>query len=492
MKPSFNHHFLLWIIGILQPVSSAEILSYMEIVLEEAGKLPSAEAIKKLCMKQVKLKRIIRINRNPDLFSLTTFGNHYLTKEQRLSRDRLRLFLLKESRSAKLKKSCEMSASELGGDSPSTDERTSLKGREANKLGLSLPQGQAYWPRFSKQLVKQTGQSQHSHDADHIPFLSFNSAQQITVALHQPDNSICLDYQTLGLLLGISPQLIVQICRNPYRHYRQYSLAKKGGGERIISSPRTFLKLIQQFLLDYFFSGLPVHQAVHSYRQGRSIISNASQHVRKTFVSNIDIAEYFGSITTAQINNTLLANGFVDKSSRMLAHLCTIDNTLPQGAPTSPALSNTFLFQFDEQMTRRCAELGLSYTRYADDMTISGDEKEHIKIAIKFANKSLNTDFGLKLKREKIRIARFSGQQRVTGIVVNEAPRPPRKFRREVRAALHNASKAGTIQIDEINKLSGYISYLMSFDTMKDTKEVARYQAELRTLKTRTINNPSH
>ena len=489
MKSVFNQETLLWIIGLLQPVSSTEIIKYMEIVLEGAGTLPSKDTIRQLCEHQVKQKRIIQVNSNPDLFSLTSRGNNYLSRSRRLSRDKFRLYLLKQSRKSRLRKSCE-DASELGGVSPSVDERTSLKSCEANKLGLRLSGKyywpyQYYWPRISKQLISDAGQSQSSHDEILFPLLSFKSASQLSLTLDKKEGDLQLDFETLGMILGISPGLIMQIAMNKERHYRQYPLAKKGGGERIISSPRTFLKIIQQFLADYSLSGLPMHSSVHSYRYKHSIISNASMHVGKKFVGNVDIVDYFGSIKEEYVKNTLEEHRFGERSAKIISRLCTLNDSLPQGAPTSPILSNTFLFKFDQNMSEYSAKLGLSFSRYADDISISGNDISHIKEAIKFARNTLSKMYGLKLNEDKTRIASSGGQQRVTGVVVNDAPRPPRKFRREVRAAFNNASKESTVSFEAIRRLSGYLSFLKSFETLNKTPEILRLQKEMETLKSK-------
>lgn len=284
-----------------------------------------------------------------------------------------------------------------------------------------------------------------------------------------------MDFSTLGLLLGISPRLILDIALKPERHYRQFPLAKKGGGERQIDAPRTFLKVIQQFLADYFLNGLPVHESVHSFRTDHSIISNASQHCQKPFVGNIDIQNYFGSITRHRIIEKLRGVGYDAVSTEVIVKLCTKDGIIPQGAPTSPALSNIFLFDFDTAMAQQCEARGLSCTRYADDISISGDDHGQIMSMIQFARDYLAGEYQLSLNEEKTRVASQGGQQRVTGVVVNERPRPPRKFRREVRAAFHNAAKSDALDKNSIRKLRGYVSYLRSFEALRDGKEVAAY-----------------
>ena len=477
MRPVLNQQTLLWIVGVLQPASANEVKCYIDIAFEIAGHLPSTDKIQKFCMSQEKIGRLIRVERDPDLFSLTSKGDDFLFKKHRHARDKARLYLLKDARKGKLKTSRESDATGLGGVAPSLDERPTIKGSEANKLGLVVPRGQAYWPRFSKQLIDETGLQQPSRDNSFLQFLSFSSVKQLALARNVSVDSLQLDFTSIGLMLGISPRLIVQIIRNPARHYRSFQLSKKGGGQRTIDSPRTFLKVIQQFLTDYYLSGLPVHQNVESYRQGHSIVSNAKRHCQRAFVANIDIKDYFGSINRSHVVGILKSVGYEEFSAEIVSRLCTKDDVLPQGAPTSPALSNTFLFDFDKAISDQCSKKSLSYSRYADDISISGDEKPPILEMIELSREMLVEEYGLRLNDTKTRIASHHGQQKVTGVVVNEEPRPPREFRRKVRAAFYNAEKREDISIDLTKKLMGYLSYLMSFEQLRDTEELRKYKA---------------
>lgn len=490
MKSIYNQRTLLWIIGVLQPVSAAEVHAYMSIAFEGPGGLPNVERLQKLCMKQENDGRVLRVIRDPDLFSLTTEGNNFLSRDRRYSRDKARLFLLKNARRDRIELSRGGTASGLGGAAPPSDARPIIKGREAKKIGPVVPSGQSYWPRFSEQLIDQTGLLQPSRDIPYLPMLSFADAKQVCLAAGGSGDEHKLDYHTLGLMLGISPRLIVQIALRPERHYRSFNLPKKGGGTRLIESPRTFLKVIQQFLVDYYLNGLAVHQSVHSYRRDHSIISNAIQHCGKAFVANIDIQNYFGSIELNEIIKLLRRSGYDAKSAEIVGQLCTKDGVLPQGAPTSPALSNSYLFEFDSAMLEKCAVKQLAYSRYADDISISGDGKGAIDEMIAFARDFLADKFNLIVNEDKTRIASRHGQQKVTGVVVNEAPRPPRKFRRQVRTAFNNAPRMGEVKSELVRQLSGYLSYLSSFDQLAQTPELSNYRLVLSGLRHRVPANP--
>ena len=478
MKVVFNRNTFLWAIGVLQPVSAPEIRAYLAMVLDDAGSLPSTEEIQRFCLDQANQKRLVRVSRGPDLFSLSLLGSQSLPDALRKSRDKSRIYLLRDAYRSKIATPREVDAMGLDGASPSPDARSTIKGPEAKKPSLVVPRGQSYWPRFSKQLSEETG-PQPTSRGDHLRYYSFSTFDQLVVAGFDKSRSMNLDVTALGLMIGISPKLIVQILRNPDRHYRAFELAKAGGGTRSIQSPRIFLKAIQRFLLDYFLFDIPTSDKVYSFRPGMSVADNARNHVGKAFVGCTDIVDFFGSIGRRRISIHLQANDFSVRSAELISSLVTYDGHLPQGAPTSPAISNAILIGFDSQITTVCMTCGLNYSRYADDITISGDDKQAIKRVMKSIAGILFRDYGLRVNEKKTRISSKFGQQRVTGLVVNEKALPPRSYRRRVRADFHNASVSDHISEEKVNSLAGHLSYLSGFEELKGSAELVRYKTTL-------------
>lgn len=473
MRTKLNTSNLLWVIGVLQPVSAEEITNYLTTVFDDAGAMPSSADIHKFCREQTDRKHLVRVARDPDLFSLSLLGNQYLPDDLRKSRDRSRIYLLREAYRAKLKMSRGVEATGLGGVAPSEDVRPSVKGTEANKLGPVVPSGQAYWPRFSRQLSEQTGSLPTSRDTP-LPLLSFANREQLAVAIRSKNEADSINFTSLGLMLGISPKLVQQVAHNPDRHYRSFPLKKPSGGIRRIESPRVFLKVIQRFLLDYILDGLPIDDNVYSFRKNRSIADNAARHVGKPFVANIDIENFFGSITAKNVFTLLRKHGADPRSAALISALVTKEGILPQGAATSPLLSNSLLLEFDSRMSRLAGKTGANYSRYADDVTFSGDDRDIIAELLKTAGAELLRDYGLHLNKDKTRIATQHSQQKVTGLVVNEKVWPSRKFRRQIRAAFHNAGQKETVPKEHLEKLAGYLGYLRSFGAMKNSADLAR------------------
>ena len=137
---------------------------------------------------------------------------------------------------------------------------------------------------------------------------------------------------------------------------------------------------------------------------------------------------------------------------------------------------------FDEAMVKFCRQREQTYSRYADDMTISGDSRPEIQNSIYHARKLLSKEYGLRLNKSKTRIASRHSQQNVTGIVVNEKLLPPRKKRRDIRQKFYVADKFGVKSPDDLNKLRGYYGYLNAFPELRDSKTLEGYKEVLEKL----------
>ena len=361
MKAVLNRQTFLQLTGVLQPVSATGVRDYVRAGLEDDSIVPDEDVIHRFLMEEAKKRRLIRVSRDPDLFSLSHLGNENLSRRHRLTRDKLRLFLLKENRSFRVKASRETDATGSDGASPFLDERPLVKGPAANSIGRSIPPGRYYWPLFSRQFSDQTGPSHVPRDTSGLPFLSFENSTQLSVAAGKMSGTFQLDFPTIGLLMGVSPRLIAQIARRPDAHYRKFELAKHAGGVRVIESPRTFLKSVQLFLDDFFLSGLPVHESVFSYRPGLGIKNNASIHAESSYVGNIDIANFFGSVSSKLVERFLLRHEYGQQGAKAISQLTTKDGVLPQGAPTSPSISNSFLFLFDRSLYAFCNKRDLRF-----------------------------------------------------------------------------------------------------------------------------------
>ena len=484
MKVNFNEDILLWTIGVLQPASASDALKFISYIYPEIQPLPLVKEIEQVLSRLRDHGIIARVHGKSRLYSLTYAGNTKLSVKLRRHRDKARLFLLKDTRKCNIVMS-EEGKKESVGDSPTSDGSSTLQDFSRPIKTAAAPRyprhnGRFYWPRISKQLNFQVGLNFSSPDI-FLKYYSFPSLKAIHNISLDPAEGNDLSITDFALAVGVSPRLITSLLHATHKYYRQFNIGKRGGGERTISAPRTFLKVIQYWILDYLLYSLKIHPICHSYQRGKSIVTNASPHINSEYVANIDISDFFGSINPTMTIDLLRKNGFGKQLSKTIARLTSLKNGLPQGAPTSPILSNAYLYSFDETAAQVGKDTGLNITRYADDITISGKNKDLITNVIALFKKELSAK-GLELNAKKTRIASRGGQQRVTGIVVNDKALPPRKLRRRVRAMFHHANNYPEEHVEKLNILRGYLSYFNSFPALKGGSELESYKEILKRL----------
>ena len=271
-------------------------------------------------------------------------------------------------------------------------------------------------------------------------------------------------------------------------HYRRFTIPKRGGGERAIWAPLPKLKAAQHWILHHIVEKLPVHGAVHGFLPGRSILTNAAVHANARVVVHLDIKDFVPTVTLPRVRGLFRKAGYREQIATLLALLCTeapreivdLEGTtyyvslgprcLPQGAPTSSALTNVLCVRMDQRLAGLAKRYGWRYTRYADDMTFSrptgAKGKPHLGTLLGLVKRIVEAE-GFRLHPDKTRVARSGSQQKVTGLVVNGAggPRVPRKLRRQLRAAVHNLThgKPGR-DGDTPARLAGYAAYVHMSD----------------------------
>ena len=247
-------------------------------------------------------------------------------------------------------------------------------------------------------------------------------------------------------------------------HYRRFALPKKTGGERLISAPMPRLKRAQYWVLDNVLAKVPCHAAAHGFVPGRSIVSNAAPHAGQGVVINLDLKDFFPSVAYPRIKGVFTALGYPESVATVLALLCSEnvsdllevdgerfyvggkgrDRVLPQGAPTSPMLTNILCRRLDRRLQGLADKLGFRYTRYADDLTFSasGPGEALVGRLLRQVHHVLK-DEGFVPHPDKQRVMRRASRQEVTGVVVNDGPSVSRTQRRALRAALHRAATRG-------------------------------------------------
>ena len=241
--------------------------------------------------------------------------------------------------------------------------------------------------------------------------------------------------------LGTSAKTLYAVSNNLGKHYRKVKLPKKNGGFRTLSVPDEVLKSIQRQIAVVLLIHSPTSRYAKAYRFGSSTLRNAKHHVGKQVVLKLDILHFFDSIRYSTVKDKVFPEEIYAEPVRiLLTMLCYHKDALPQGAPSSPAITNIILYEFDEQIGQWCRERGIAYTRYCDDMTFSGDFNP--AEVIRFVRLELKK-MGFLLNEQKTQIQRPGQQQTVTGIVVNEKLSIPADYRRKLRQELYYCRKFG-------------------------------------------------
>lgn len=259
-------------------------------------------------------------------------------------------------------------------------------------------------------------------------------------ALFDKGLPVIYDIKHLSLLVGYKEDYIHRAIKNTPYFYRSYRIVKKNGGYREISEPLPSLKEIQNWILKEILRKVSVSRFAKAYIKNRSIKSNARFHVNKKIVFTIDIKDFFTSIEEVRVSEIFKNLGYEKNVAEVLAKLCCLDGVLPQGAPTSPYISNLVMKSIDDQISTFTISNSYCYTRYADDLTFSG--KLHTSSLYNYVEQVLNKN-GFLINVEKTRSRRQHQKQEVTGIIVNEKMQVDKSQRRLFRQAMYYIKKYG-------------------------------------------------
>ncbi len=249
------------------------------------------------------------------------------------------------------------------------------------------------------------------------------------------------DTYQLADFLHMSRKELFNITKNTQKYYRSITLKKKNGKLRVLSAPKSILKSIQQFILHRILDNISVSEYATAYVKGKDISDNARAHIGKKYILKMDITDFFGNIFFEDVfKSAFNTSYFPIQIGTMLTTLCTHNDVLPQGAPTSPTLSNIVMRNFDNNIGTWCKKNEITYTRYCDDMTFSSD-KPLYNVYVKV--RKMLEDMGFEVNEQKTRFVTNSSRQTVTGLTVNEKLSITKDYKRELRRQVHYASKFG-------------------------------------------------
>ena len=313
----------------------------------------------------------------------------------------------------------------------------------------------------------------------------------------------------LGLPLGKVGWLTYRFCENRRpqsareAHYHFRWVRKRSGGHRLIESPKRTLRGVQEKILREILDRVPPHAAAHGFTKGRSIHTNAQPHVGRRVVVKFDLDNFYPSVRQSRVVAIYRSLGYSREVGLWLARLTTsaapgslklplgesasiwkyMPRHLPQGASTSPAIANLSAFGLDVRLSGLAEKYHVTYTRYADDLTFSGDGKfiPALREFIPLVEKIVRSE-GFQAKRSKRRVIRPSQRQTVTGVVVNTRPNVARPEYDRLKATLHNCVRFGPSTQNHDSHpefaahLRGRVAHITKLNAARGAKLLALYQ----------------
>lgn len=234
--------------------------------------------------------------------------------------------------------------------------------------------------------------------------------------------------------------ILYSILADSSKYYRSFEIPKRRGGNRTIHCPYPVLAQIQKELLLTLQEQCATSEYSYAYCRGKNAIMHASVHLGCDELLTVDIENFFGSITRQQVHQALLGAGFENSFAHFASLVATLHGVLPQGASTSPLLSNVVFGPLDERLSRLASHLKIKYTRYADDLAFSGN---NIPRNLPKLIEKIILEKGYKLNKEKTALKIKGAKKIITGVSISSGTsKPPRQFVRSTRAAVHNLEKS--------------------------------------------------
>jgi RNA-directed DNA polymerase len=283
---------------------------------------------------------------------------------------------------------------------------------------------------------------------------------------------------TLARETGISVKSVERIVKNAPKRYKIYTIPKRNGGERIIAQPAVEVKALQKTLMMRVLASLPVHDAAFAYVRGRSIRHNALRHAKSDVLLKLDFKNFFNSIRPVDLERVLRARGAVGiapSDYETIYQICFwgLQTPLPLclsvGAPSSPLISNIVMYEFDRSASEAASELGVNYTRYADDITVSstGGRGPLLKFERRLQTIIRQSRLSLALNDSKRGIYGRGERRMVTGLIITPdgAVSIGRERKRQIRAALHRV-RAGEATDRLLMHCKGMLAFVISAEPL--------------------------
>ncbi|WP_396269510.1 retron St85 family RNA-directed DNA polymerase [Klebsiella pneumoniae] len=279
----------------------------------------------------------------------------------------------------------------------------------------------------------------------------------------------------LSQSLRLPKEVISKFSFNNDKYYHRIEMKKKSGGVRHIESPLKELKAIQRWVLRYILDKLSPSVYAKGFVRKKSILDNAKPHEGNQYVLNLDLQDFFTNVKASHIYTLFKNIGYNNKIAFILTSFCTKGGYLPQGAPTSPALSNLVCLRLDHRVSTYCKKRALTYTRYADDLCISGNKIIILQKA-SYLIKDIIVDEGFAINSRKEKFLGPKVRREVTGLTVTPRITISKKdycvYRKRIYDLVRNEIP------NKNNIIEGILSFVRSIDKDKAKKLSAFYQKQ--------------
>ncbi|HIE6631927.1 reverse transcriptase family protein [Bacillus luti] len=270
---------------------------------------------------------------------------------------------------------------------------------------------------------------------------------RIANKINTNNSPIFLDEKHVRLTFDINEvedinELLKKECNN-------YEFYKRSGKKREIWQPSEKIKVIQKWILKEILGNIPLADHAHGFVKNKSILTHANVHVHKDpfWIFSVDIKDFFPTIKIAQLKSIFASIGYGEDVCNILSAFCTIDERLVQGFPTSPYISNIVMKDIDNQLHEYAKSLDTRYSRYADDISFSGKDKNNNDILIENIQlkvQELLRNSGFVVNDRKTKLMKSNNPKKVTGLVVtSNGVTVPTKYKRNLSKEIYYCKKYG-------------------------------------------------
>jgi Retron-type reverse transcriptase len=286
------------------------------------------------------------------------------------------------------------------------------------------------------------------------------------------------DIKSFSISIGLTPTILYLLSKETKRYYTSIEIPKKKAGTRQLSIPSFSLKLVQRWIKINILDKIAISECAMAFRIGQEygIKQNAQLHRHDSCIFKIDLKDFFHNIHREKVFYLFYSLGYNKLVSNILSNICTYNDVLPQGAVTSPSLSNLICKRMDSRLEGMASKRGISYTRYADDLFFSCNDEVLLRKTQKMIYDIIK-DEGFKVNSEKVKFMGPSTRKLVTGLlIVENKVIVPRSLKRKVRAMLHYI--IATSDYSKLDMVKGYISFISSIEK-KYAEKIKKYISDM-------------